>query len=1217
MKKKIWENVWQDMEKMPLDTLGLLKKEAARKIRWARFAFDPKKSMYSVGTDPRFKKIFPKTNGYSEYKFKEVENGEFGKKIEGFRSFITGIAQYYNVPANIFIDENITKVQFQNMIRRGWEDICNQEDCMQNRGQSLGFDWGQAPDISFFYGRDKELELMNQWIKNQKSRIIVIAGMGGIGKTKLAVKYVSDYAEKSGDFDFIIWRSLVNAPEPFHILDEWIHFFSEYRQTDIPLDMNGKMKLLFHYLCRYSCLMVLDNLETVLEKSGKAGTFRQGFEAYGQILTQIGEMPHKSCLILTGRERPGVIERISGHRKHARVLNLEGIDCKQGFNIFKDAGISWASKTEITAVTDIYKGNPLALELAAKHIDSVFFGSVFDFLNSGSFVFDDIEDLLKEHFDRLSIQEQEVLFWLAINRAPVSISCLKQDIVSPVSQSKLPSTIQSLLRRLPLERTEKGFSLQPVIMDFITEIFINQICLEIREHKINLFNTHAIMKAVSEDYIRKAQKKLIAAQIIKRSCFNAPGNQEFKENLDLLLKKTKNLDQNTGGYAGGNIINLLCVLEQDLSGYDFSGMNICQAFLQGVQLHKVDFSRSEFLYSVFTQPVGTIITLAVSPDGLYLAVADTSRDIHIRDTESGHLVYTLKGHENWIRGLDFSYDNSMLASCGEDKTLRVWDMQTGLCLKVFKGHKDRVEDIAFDNTGQLLASAGYDRQVCIWDVKKGTCAAVLKGHKGPVYSCVFGPGKNMLASAGADKTIRIYNIKEKKSCARNLKAHQGGVRAIAFNQDKTIMASGGEDCSIYLWETLDFKNLDILKGHKSRIRTLAFSNNNILVSAGEDQKIMVWDIKKGECIKILYGHSNRIRSLAFGPDHTTLYTGSDDQTLRKWNLTQGECLKTFTGYTNYIRSVKFSPNGKQAAGCSQEHGADIWDLKTNQIVKTLPTKGHWALSSEFAENTWYIFTTGEDLNICIWDTDSGRVIQTLSGHENWVREILMSLDAGIISCSDDCSIKIWNRKTGQCINTLKGHLDRVSSLALSFNSLWLASGSYDWDVRIWNMKSGKCAKILKGHEGRVECLAFSPDNKFLASGSGDQAIRIWDYKTGRCIYFLKGHENWVKALAFCPESRFLASGSEDCTIRIWDMKQGKCLKILNGHNNWIMSLNFNPIDRTLASSSVDGSIKLWNITTGLCLKTLCPPRPYEGMNIQGTRGLSRSQKNMLRLLGAK
>ena len=338
-------------------------------------------------------------------------------------------------------------------------------------------DWGEAPDVSVFYGRTEELATLRHWILEERCRVVAVLGMGGIGKNTLSVKLAEQIQDK---FDFVIWRSLRYAPLVQDILAELIQFLSNEPKSDLPATIDGRISRLIHYLRASRCLLVLDNAESILRGCDPqevscnccAGYYREGYEGYGELLKRIGEASHQSCLVLTSREEPKEIGLLEGETSPVRVLQLKGLQLADVQEIFKAKGSFWGSTAEWNRLIEFYAGNPLALKIVATTIKNLFDGSIAEFLKQNTAVFGDIVNLLEQQFNRLSDAEKEIINWLALNRQPASFLEIRNKISPSVSPQKLVEALDSLEARSLIEKRDTLFSLPPVIMEYVTNRLI-------------------------------------------------------------------------------------------------------------------------------------------------------------------------------------------------------------------------------------------------------------------------------------------------------------------------------------------------------------------------------------------------------------------------------------------------------------------------------------------------------------------------------------------------------------------------------------------------------------------------------------------------------------------------------------------------------------------------------------------------------------------------
>ncbi|MDG5807961.1 NB-ARC domain-containing protein, partial [Streptomyces ossamyceticus] len=95
------------------------------------------------------------------------------------------------------------------------------------------------------------------------------------------------------------------------------------------------------------------------------------------------------------------------------------------------------------------------------------------------------------------------------------------------------------------------------------------------------------------------------------------------------------------------------------------------------------------------------------------------------DAPSPSLHRTLTGHTDSVTSMAIAPDGTWLATTSSDRTVRIWDRTTGTCTATLTGHTDWVTSVAIAPDGTWLATASSDRTVRIWDPTTGTCTATL------------------------------------------------------------------------------------------------------------------------------------------------------------------------------------------------------------------------------------------------------------------------------------------------------------------------------------------------------------------------------------------------------------------------------------------------------------------------------------------------------------
>jgi WD40 repeat protein/transcriptional regulator with XRE-family HTH domain len=1009
-------------------------------------------------------------------------------------------------------------------------------------------DWGDALAFPAFYGREQELVQISHWVVQERTPLVSVLGMGGIGKSTLSTSLMHRLAVGTGSaqgtiptgpcpLEVVIFRSLCNAPSCEALLDECLQVLSppsreqaredEARHRSVeqelnPVPLERRIGLLLEHLRKTRTLVILDNLECLLKEGDVRGHFRPGFEDYGQLLRRVTETVHQSCLLLISREKPADLRLLEGKYSFVRSLRLTGLDtaaCKQLLAEKKLVG----TEQELASLIEIYGGNPLALKVVAEAITDLFGGVVSEFLVEGPLVFGSITDLLDEQFARLSALEQSVLRWLAIVREPMTLDELLAMQVIPLSRVKVLEAIDAIRRRSLIEPGQRpgSFALQSVMLEYVTSALIAEAASEIKLCQLDLLIKYSLELACCKENVRQSQERLLLSPLltILQSAYRE--QDELEERLLDLLAQLREKADLAQGYGPTNLIALLRLLRGHLNGLDLSQLAMRSAYLQGIEMKDTDLSGALMCDAVFTEDICATCAVAISPDGRWWAASGMQGKVRVWK-EGGRILHlNLSAHADLVQSLAFSPDGRTLASGSVDGTVKLWDVDGGVLL--WRGWQNSPQSLAFSPDSSLLASAGLDATVQLWNPKSGANLQTLR-HPGQVFAVAFSPDGCLLASSCYDGEICLWE-RQKVGFSTGaeiflLRTSWGTSPAVclAFAPDGRTLASANWDRMVRLWGVSNSPPCPTaLSEQMKQARRIAWSpDGRTLAGSNSDKTIWLWDVEQDRYRAVLHGHTAEVHDVAFTPDSRSLLSVSADNTLRMWDVKRGQCMRVVTGYAVSLYDLDWSPDGMQLVCGGSDGRVTIWNLGGGTPSSAL--RGHsWIVRGvEWSPDGRFIASCGWDMALRVWDAITLSCVQKFEDSSAMLEGMAWSPDGSLLACGTYArGVQVWDVNAGSLRWVGQTHLITFSNVAWSPDGTRLVGGGDDGCVYLWDGMDGRLLERLSGHHGKVASVRWSPDGTQLASGGGNGELFVWDAQSGEHMQIFAGHPHAVSAVVWC------------------------------------------------------------------------------------------------------
>jgi WD40 repeat protein len=600
--------------------------------------------------------------------------------------------------------------------------------------------------------------------------------------------------------------------------------------------------------------------------------------------------------------------------------------------------------------------------------------------------------------------------------------------------------------------------------------------------------------------------------------------------------------------------------------------------------------------------------VAFSPDGKWIASADTKGRIRLWDSATGELRREFPEKTGTV--FAFSPDGKYLATAGMATRdgvdqLRIWSVADGKQCTGVK--KEWWGPLCFTPDGlSLVCSDGVE--VVLVSADTGAEVRRFKGlpHR-PLSVNVSRDGKWIAAGdyrdvAGTESTILVWDAKTGKERCKITDENQGWVHTVAFSPSGAKLASA-TPYHASLWDADTGKHLDNL-GEDATSDVAFDKEGKRLVTAGD---LSLIDPKNNVLLRTL-GQRQTAERVAISPDGTRIASiGSNAGRVRLWDADTGKELLV-SAHSRDIHSVAYSPDGKWIATGSDDFEGDgsvrLWDAATGTEVRVLASdparrsharSGAWALS--FTANGT-VLTAGT----LRWDVASGRALPPAPTPEDRHAITYHSPDGRLIASVDtiEGGIQLFDAKTGKRLHRINpdnpGNVARRrgrSGVVFSPDGKRLVVtiapdfvGNRDREppvdtLVVFDTESGRRLNSFRPRrDWAPSALAFTKDGTQLVTAIlMREPPELWDVATGTLIREFKGQDgnDWsrFRPVALSADGQLLATGGPNNTVVVWEVASGKVIQILTGHAKWSRVLAFSPDGLRVVSGGADTMAFVW------------------------------------------
>ncbi|TAN84136.1 MAG: NACHT domain-containing protein, partial [Phormidium sp. SL48-SHIP] len=235
--------------------------------------------------------------------------------------------------------------QVQESVEAGFERVVAFLERDTSGIQAISFSLDtNPPKVTNWQGREEELSRVNGWLKDENTKLGVIVGLPGMGKSTLAAKV---FRERT-DFEGNLWLDLGQRPSYSIVARGILQQLGKLSPQELQEIPETRLtEVLIHCLQGRRFLLVLDNLESVLQDEG-----------YRDFLQRWLGACHQTEILVTTQIAPPLVQ------ENPTELALAGLSPTEGAHLLRELAVG-GTEADLQEFVEQVNGHPLTLKLVA------------------------------------------------------------------------------------------------------------------------------------------------------------------------------------------------------------------------------------------------------------------------------------------------------------------------------------------------------------------------------------------------------------------------------------------------------------------------------------------------------------------------------------------------------------------------------------------------------------------------------------------------------------------------------------------------------------------------------------------------------------------------------------------------------------------------------------------------------------------------------------